>query len=232
VGGKAGEQEEERTEKCGREERAWAEGEGRTGGTEIAMTSPISISPKYTTADWKLLEFKEERDWERAVKMLEDRIEGRFFKVIRLIQPYGYAGFAILALDCLLIETLEQFYRGTDETPGRESKAYFRNFLMRSSFKGYFTPDMANDFYTMIRCGILHQAEVKGSSLVLRRASAPMVANVPDSHGLAINRVKFHKELVKVFQQYTSDLRNPANDVLRQNYRKKMNFICQTGAVC
>ena len=92
------------------------------------MTTSISISPKYTSEDWEKLQFHTADDWDKAVKMLEDRIIGRFFEVVARIRQYGYAGFAILALDCLLIETLEQFHQGVNETPRGKLRPTFAVF--------------------------------------------------------------------------------------------------------
>jgi hypothetical protein len=67
-------------------------------------------------------------------------------------------GFAILAIDCLLIETLAAFVEGLETTDGK-SKATFCTFLTtRPKFKATFTFDIAKQFYEEFRCGILHQA--------------------------------------------------------------------------
>ena len=131
------------------------------------------ISPKYTVEDWKTIDFSTEEDWHKAISIFEDRIRGRFLDLIHAIKSRTYAGFAVLALDCLLIETLQQFREGEPETPPRMSTKYFIRFLTETSFRDFFDEKTACMFYDQIRNGILHQAEVKESSRVLIRKEAP-----------------------------------------------------------
>lgn len=168
---------------------------------------PLLISPKFSVEDWKALSFITEDDWQKAFDILEDRIEDRFLKVIKRIENYIYAGFAVLALDCLLIETLQQFREGVPETPWKKSQEYFENFLTQTSFKKFFNADLAEMFFKQIRCGILHQAEIKGSSRISKHPHVPLVKAAKDLKGLIINRKMFHEQLVKEFRRYLSELR-------------------------
>lgn len=192
------------------------------------MTKPMRISPHFTVDDYRSLAFSTEEEWQKAVKILEDRIRGRFLRVIEFIESYEYSGFAILALDCLLIETLQQFREGVPKTPVRKSKEYFVRFLTETSFGKFFNRNLANMFYEQIRCGILHQAEIKGSSRVLIRPQAPLVSLADDRNGLVVNRELFHGQLIKEFEDYVSLLRknNPPDEKLRRNFKRKMDYIC------
>lgn len=166
----------------------------------------MRISPKYNINDWQQLTFSTEDEWQKAVDILADRIYGRFLKPISRIEAYTYTGFAVLALDCLLIETLQQFREGKASTPRRMSEQYFINFLTTTSFGAYFDDRTAKMFYDQIRNGILHQAEVKESSRVLIREGTPLVSETDDRKGLVINRKLFHKQLVNEFEKYLSHL--------------------------
>lgn len=190
------------------------------------MSDSMFISPKYTVADWKALTSDPEFDWDKAISILEDRLRGRFFRPIELIRREQFAGFAVLALDCLLMETLEQFRTGEAETPRWQGEDRFVDFLTTTSFQHYFDEPAAEKFYHQIRCGILHQAEAKGSSRV-RICQEAMVQPTADGKGLIIDRDQLHDELVVVFEQYLADLRDPNNTELRANFRKKMNYICR-----
>ena len=145
------------------------------------MNESLKISPCYTVKDWKALDFTTEEEWQKAINIFEDRIRGRFLEPISRIQGYTYAGFAVLALDCLLIETLQQFREGIPITPYRQSKTLFLRFLTETSFGSHFSKQTAEMFYDQIRCGILHQAEVKKSSRVLIREEVPLVSTTDDS---------------------------------------------------
>jgi len=189
----------------------------------------MQISPKFTDENWRVLDFSVEDGWQKAVNVFEDRISGRFLNVIRLIEDYKWSGFAVLALDCMLIETLQQFREGVPETPPQKSKCYFIRFLTETSFGNYFNDDLAKKFYFQIRCGILHQTETKCSSLIRISNDIPLVSLTKDKVGLVINRKKFHAQLVSEFNNYVGQLREnkPPNKLLRENFKRKMDFICR-----
>lgn len=188
----------------------------------------MRISARFNVDDWKSLTFSTEKEWQEAVDIFEDRISSRFLRVIQLTESYEYSGFAVLALDCLLIETLQQFREGVSETRPRMSEEYFVRFLTKTSFDKFFDRALAKMFYRQIRCGILHQAEIKGSSRVLILPDLPLVRLATDRNGLIINRKLFHRKLVEEFKNYVSELRknNPPDEKLRHNFKKKMDHIC------
>jgi hypothetical protein len=150
-----------------------------------------------------------------------------FFEFIRLIECKEHSGFVVMSLDCLLIETLEQFEKGVKKTPAGKSEDYFVDFLTKGSFGSFFNETFARIFYDKIRCGILHQAEIKGDSRIVIGKSKPLV-KLSKHNGLIINRKMFHAQLLKEFEGYVSRLRknDPPDLVLRDNFRKKMNYIC------
>jgi hypothetical protein len=184
------------------------------------------ISPKYRVYDWKALTFSNEEDWQKAIVIFEDRIRGRFLNFIDLIKCHEYSGFAVLALDCLLIETFQQFREGKDETRNNSEK-YFVNFLTETSFCEFFNKEIARKFYKQIRCGLLHQAEVKGNSLVRISQNEPLVRLTKDGKGVIVNRESFHEQLVRVFEEYLSRLRDPSNEDERNKFKTKMDCICR-----
>lgn len=182
----------------------------------------------WTIKEWKEIDFLQEPGWQKAIEIFEDRIRGRFLDVIDIFECRNGAGFAVLALDCLLIETLQQFREGKAETPRGKSGEYFQLFLTETSFKDHFDNNLADLFYDQIRCGILHQAEVKKSSRVQTKAEIPLI--VKDGNGgITINRRKFHEKLALVFQEYINALRksDPPDQSLRENFCIKMNAICR-----
>ena len=184
----------------------------------------------WTVKDWNKLDFTNEGDWQTAISIFEDRFRGRYFDVIDQIRELEFSGFAIMSLLCLLVETLEQFHRGEDETPFRKQVEYFSAFLERTAFsKSFDNSNKREAFCRMIRNGLLHQAEVKGASRILIRTGTPMVVYKSDPPGLEINRDCFYVFMVEVFQTYVNQLRdaNYSDRVLRNNFRKKMNFICR-----
>ncbi|HEC36343.1 MAG TPA: hypothetical protein ENI39_07400 [Anaerolineae bacterium] len=201
----------------------------RTEATEPLRIAPSRYGGHWTIEDWKGLDFSTEEGWQRGVDIFEDRISGRFLGIVEAIQGYEFSGFAVMALDCLLIETLQQFYEGKAETPRGQSGKYFRRFLTRTSFSEFFDTKKADVFYSSIRCGILHQAEIKGTSRILIRSGTPLVSWAQDRNGLVINRRLFHQQLECEFRHYVARLRqnDPPDEELRRRFKRKMDAICQ-----
>ena len=192
----------------------------------------ISISPEYRKSDWQAACAGGE--WDKMVEIFRDRIESRFLKPIRLIAEHhdmgAFSGFSILALDCLIIETLNQFYSGLDETKGSHEKAFWNFFKNSEFFKDHFPQEKnASIFYKHIRCGILHQAQTKKKSVV-RIDQEAMIQSVEGdiSESLIVDRSKFHEAVENEISSYMKRLKNgdEENAELRRNFVKKMNFIC------
>ncbi len=190
----------------------------------------ISISPKYRVSDWK--KFRDMNNWGMMTELFLDRIESRYLKPVRHIsadENIGeFVGFAVLALDCLIIETLHQFYEGIDETEGEHRKAFWDFFKKSEYFKDSFSRKKAFIFYSHFRCGILHQAQTKRKSLV-RSDDENMIEPVTKtiSDGLIVNRKKFHEALEKEIRAYIAKLKSSDTQYyeLRKNFIKKMNII-------
>jgi hypothetical protein len=192
---------------------------------------PLQISPSYSVEDWNRLDLtypsQNENDWQKSFLIFEDRIRGRFLDIVENIQLQAFSGFVIMAIDCLLIETLEQFYQGVPSSVGSSQKS-FTDFFSRSSvLDKAFSNDQKNLIYDHFRNGIFHQAELKGSSRVLMIGSLVEPAKV--GAGLVINRKKFHEQLVCEFNTYIDKLRanNPVDQYLRSKFKAKMDYICR-----
>jgi hypothetical protein len=197
----------------------------------------ISISPEYRKSHWQTACANgdwDKMDWNKMVEIFKDRIEGRFLKPIRLIANDrdigGFSGFSILALDCLIIETLNQFYSGFDETKGLHEEAFWNFFKNSEFFKDHFPQEKkAFIFYRHIRCGILHQAQTKKKSVVRINQEAMIQSVEGDiSESLIVDRSKFHDAVENEISSYMKRLKKGGgeNAELRSNFVKKMNFIC------
>ena len=111
-----------------------AEEKGMSGSYTPLEEDSYLISPKFKASCWKILDLSEpdSPDWKRAVKIFYDRLNGRFLAPIKSIEEHAdprvkwFNGFSIIALDCLVIETLYQFYYGVDETDIGHNSAFWR----------------------------------------------------------------------------------------------------------
>lgn len=194
----------------------------------------MQIAPGVQAAEWRTLRLDDHAspEWTTAVLILEGRIHERYIEPIdHLIateetQPAikRRFGFTVLAVDCLLIETLGAFLDGLEDTDGRSKTTFCKFLTTRPLFKGDFTQKLAERFYKEFRCGILHQAEISGESKVW--AVGPLIRD--DAGKLIVNRNKLHELLKAEFQNYLAELRNPANVDLRSKFRTKMDFISRS----
>ena len=199
----------------------------------------IYISPHYRKDDWKSLDLTkmESHDWKKGVDIFLDRINGRFSVPIDRVVHYPdwevseFSGFIVIAIDCLLIETLNQFYRGDNETIRDHSDAFWE-FFSRSKFfqKEFNTKSKAKIFYQHFRCGILHQAQTKKLSRI--RINMPQMVLESKkgdlSAGLIIDRNLFHQALLAEIDDYAKRLKSPSNKIdyeLRNKFLKKMSYI-------
>lgn len=182
----------------------------------------MEIAPGISDSDWKTLDLNLSADRCRAVDIFQLRIEERFLKPTRAMMALPWSGFAVLALDSLLIETLEQFTQGVEVTPRKQAETYFRASLRRPAFGNAFDDTRADLFRLTIRNGILHQAEVKGSSLVHR--IGPLVQLTPAGDGIIVNRVLFHACVEQAVTHYAADVKASGSS-LWPPFRAKMEFI-------
>ena len=189
----------------------------------VSSAETMRISPNFTATHWKDLDLAQEDCWQQAVDILVDRIQGRFIGFIDELVTHTYSGFVVLGLDALLVETLQQFRDGTAETPPKQGERKFIEFLTTTFLEG-FDERAAMQFYRDVRCGILHQAEVKGMNLI--RRDGERVVQRSANGALTLNPVLFHGRLKQVFAEYCAELRNPNSIGARAAFRRKMNFIC------
>jgi hypothetical protein len=86
------------------------------------MSEPKSLrlSPRYDEEQWRAA-FGEGEDWDTAVNIVEDRIGGRWLDAAQTLldDPRTGFGFAILALDCVVIESMWGFMNGKPTPCGR-----------------------------------------------------------------------------------------------------------------
>ena len=186
----------------------------------------LRISPNFTADDWSSLDMTVKDDWSQAAEIVRDRIEGRFLQHAHVCLESQDSGFVVLAIDSLLLETLQQFRCGL--TDGRrQSGQMVRAYLEGSQFQPGFDEPARKAFYEDIRCGLLHQAEARRMWLVRRDQDQMLrrVENGDGGYGYVIDVIKFHDALVQSFVDYLSELVDFEKPDLRSNLWEKMNHI-------
>ncbi len=202
----------------------------------------MEIATGFKVRDWKALQLRpesENKDWEKAVHVFKDRIFSRFIEPVDiLIAARGKkVGFAVLALDFIVIETLQAFIKG-DISRDNSSELIKDFFITAPEFKeSVDKKELAKDLYDYFRCGILHQGQTgsiskKGELFVDFRVNIKFdemiyrERNKDSVYCITINRTKFHEAVTKAFNRYSDDLLNQVTSNLRGNFIKKMNTIC------
>jgi len=169
-------------------------------------------------------------------------------------------GFSVVALQCILIEFFEAFYEGrtfilkrgtlnADEsrTKYNRSDEMFKNFLTEHEpFSAFFcTHDKNNGdlscnlisyytFYNNFRCGLLHEAATKGSSIIRIEKNDKDGNPLDPEHKILIEkcgnkiilyRTPFQKALEQYLKNYKSELMSSGDR--KEKFKNKMDELCQ-----
>jgi hypothetical protein len=176
-------------------------------------TTWLSSSVSVTT--YHFLEGAQKQD--KLAAFFLERLSERYVRPIE--GNSSRHGFTTMAVSCLLIETLEQFWNGWSETPPRQGKNAFVQFISRTPSLACLKAHAA-DFYTNVRCGILHQGETKGGWMIGK--TGPLF----DSHSLKLNADLFHAEVKSAMVVYADQLKVSGwNDDIWIKFRLKMSAI-------
>ncbi len=152
---------------------------------------------------------------------IADLIYERFYE--RYIEPFtnnpSKHGFSMMAVACLMIESFFCFQKGRKKT-GEAGGVVFATFFSSSNnlnvFAGY-----GDQFYTNVRCGILHQGETYDGWLIVRTGALFQPSTK------TINATKFHKALEKELRSYTDRLRNESfRGTAWRAAIRKLDHIC------
>ena len=179
----------------------------------------IATDPDFTVSDYQdALEMGNKQDKDYIVDAMERRFLNRY---IVPGEAEGYKnGFNIMANCCLLIETLESFYRGWSKSPN--SSLAFCNFFNRvPEFSEFTGNDMPNEFYKHIRCGILHQGETTGGWRIRRdqKVKLKLEEKIIDAN-------HFRDGMRKVVENYSEELKqNEWDSELWKMLKKKMKAL-------
>jgi hypothetical protein len=212
----------------------------------------------------KRLDDGDESAWSCAIDVFERRIKERFVACIEALVtadsklpgevPSGappdcstlpndggeqvvVPGFAILALCCLLAETLQGFRESAPKKLATTEKCnfpdgpcvkptttdQFKEFLRRPAFRGAFDDQkIATSFVKGVRNGILHEAETRGWLIRRDEPRGHMLA--AEGKRYALNRTEFFQAVKDEFNSYLKEVRNPAS-LLRPLFVKRMTDI-------
>jgi hypothetical protein len=193
----------------------------------------VQIASGFDVENWKELDLSLDSDenWNKGIDVFKRRITERYIEPVDILleieAPLAYTdrrfGFSIVAIDCLLIETLQAFIDGRKQTKAGTGSAVFIAYMTENKNLGkFFNKELAKRFYREYRNGLLHQAETQKGSLIWSEFE---VVSVLEGK-MIINRTELHKLIKLDFEDYLVNLANLSNRELRLNFIHKMKYIC------
>jgi len=196
-----------------------------------------------------------DESWEQGFELFRKRILKKFIEpidaIIELKNHHG-EGFAIVTIQCALIETFSAFkygkiynhryHEGVD--PGyqyNDSREIFVKFLRNENiFEGHFwifeaggkvpdKPFSANDFYSNVRCALMHEGKTrKNWTINVKPRSLPVGVFLSESRGKKkIYRTVLQRSLKKYLNDYIDELRIEGNSELRKYFAREMDHLYQ-----
>lgn len=181
-----------------------------------------------TVEDYKKWGNDADGGWSKKPDFIRRRLFERYIDPVKALDLHRDTkeckhGFYMMAINCLLIETLVSYWRGWETTEsfknssgrqikGKSAKAFKMFFRIEPRFHVF----RSSKFYRNVRCGILHQGETTGGWMIER--SGPLFDG---KH--RINAARFHTELRHTISDYALILKNPpVGTKWRRNFDKKM----------
>ena len=211
--------------------------------TVLGPGAAESKEPAFTIKDWhdvrgRMRSDRYDEDWRRAIDAFQRRFTERFVRPVEAILerdtsgiPEG-RGFAVLALDCLLLESLYGYRKGRHTKWGSTSEALEKVLLEEPFQKDFGRNDLAARFGRAVRNGILHDGETRDGWIVRKsyRSDAPIVE---ERDGMTwIYRNEFHRAVTAYITAYFDRLRhdNAEATALRENFKCRVNELCDDSA--
>lgn len=196
----------------------------------------IASDTLYANVDWSSLD--------QVIEAFDRRVMEWYIKPANALSEQRH-DFALMAMLCVLIDTLSQFESGELES----SRRTFKNFTRRNidGARNKVDPpiphnriakieDFADALYHAFRCGILHEAHVEAYGLVRRDHESParIFRTEPDltdwSSGnnpwtpmlsVLIDPEALRLKILDVYRAYIARVKNPAEAILRRNFVTK-----------
>lgn len=212
----------------------------KEGWTQTILAPGLTIGGWYDLRD-DLDPARLSTKWRDVIRSIERRFEERFIKPAdaliardkrRKRLPVG-PGFAVLALDCVLIEAIIGFERGS-HTQFRETASTFETFLAKTPpfAPDFDVDDRAETFSWAVRNAIVHDGETRSGWVVWK--SSPFGGLVgPTADGrLRIYRDAFHSNVKEYVGSYFTRLFATGEDGKRARaaFKRRMDELCEESA--
>ncbi len=181
---------------------------------------------------------------------LADFFYDRFY--VRYLKPFEFKnseyvkthknGFTIMTSCCLLIETFVSFTNPEFKDTNRKSERSFGYFFLKNKEFNCFSKGGLNleqyekqttkhlnnkgipkDFYSNVRCGILHSGETRNNWKILRKGE------LFDEKNKSINATKFMNNIVLVMKRFQNDLliSDFENSDIWKTYKNRLKYLIE-----
>ena len=192
--------------------------------------------------------------WERAINIFINRIKGRYFNAIdklsgnEKLEDMFENGFAIMCLECLLIDTLVKFRYGPNRIQGtnqyqtslvydkyknssfrkliyyKDNKDRFVRFLREFFICDPNNKEIAEKFYYDIRCSIVHFGSTENTSRLT--CESDKLITVLENGDISADIRILNRMLKDYFDRYVKELRDSKQCELRKNFLLTMDYLC------
>ena len=192
----------------------------------MQLSLNTKIASNKTVQNWNdakvlLTDYNQIDEWENAFNAyFIGRLNARYFEPIasieKLVTKRG-KGFSVMTIACSIIEFLETTYMGLSFNYAIKgikgyqyghgvSKKLFDIFLTtRLPFAKTFDKSLAEDFYSQVRCGLLHEARTNGNWVIRTSSTAKQCVEIRPSETILYYNL-FLLDLEKYIQLYKTEL--------------------------
>jgi hypothetical protein len=202
------------------------------------------LAPDFTVADWygvcdQLDPDRYDRRWQRVIGRIRLRLRKRFLDPAdaligrdkRFRRIAEGPGFAVLAIDCILIETLFGYERGAHTAVGGTGPAFITFLTQTPCFaKDFGLGDRAAAFGPAVRNGVLHDGETRKGWTVWKGSDrGPLVVDLSDGRR-RVYRDAFHAAVKAYVNDYFVRLKtrdDPTAATLRLAFKERVNGLCR-----
>lgn len=224
----------------------------------LNLNQDMKIAGNLTISNWnelsKNLNCLSNDNWSDAFQYFEERIKTRYINPIKSILEIGDnlgEGFAVVNLQCSLIETIESFINGCNsEYNSRKRKTQWKKgvTIIFNSNKEIFISFFNNRtpfkelnidgglFYQDVRCGLLHETQTKNNwKIKCDTAESGLAYQEINNRNIVekiIHRENFQIYLEKLIARYRISIITRADFdgipacELRENFIAKFSHIC------
>lgn len=169
----------------------------------------------------------QKNDRKKISKFVYDRFYRRYLMPFEKVNPSYNSGFAQMAVCCLMIEAMESFRFGWNDTMEDAKKPDGARIIGGEIFEGFFTKyeefkgfrGYGKEFYKSIRCSILHQAEAQNGWRIVRDEKCPLL----DEKKRMIHSTRFRYRMKQCLRKYCKELEE--DDGVWDFFKLKMAYI-------